>query len=800
MQRSVVVFCFALLLGNLGCPGDAAPECTSAIDCSPGFACRDDRCVIDDGEGEGEGEGTEGEGEAGEGEGEGNVEDCPDARIICDTDRVCSGGFCDKEDDGDDVPAVDDLLGCCVRILCFGDEDCAAGEQCDTELGVCAAPLACNPNAQVGEQGCTDTNVCFMDDDGVATCATGPIPAASCRIWPPVVSVHESPDRPLLFHVVTMDAQGAQVPHTRFDVTWSASGGTIQGVGDWTAPACDAPGPGDPALSFCAHTISASVNGAACTADARVFDTLAAGLTRVVVVDRATGAPLASVPVVVVDGNTDPASVVEVVTNADGVVVAPVAVPAAISAFPDDVDRHAWLSAIAPPRDALFALDVDVDLPTQAAGVKGRVDFSRVSTLGDISLGFAGAALADLTSVARGRFFGFDAEYNIELEGITDPGGQLTSMTSGTVLLLGNSAIKGEFVSLAAAPTFDASTGAVWALGARLPLAEIGPIIAGIAGGGDLATLDGAILEIKPPANAALITGLDFAATDAPSFDGTTPPLYEAWDLPEVDIAPFVLARPTESVTSIELPCRSGATSCGDDEHLEGALVVVAGIVPGAGIVPLGARIANDVPTGSDGQDGIPDGVVSGAGAGLGNAMRAAPLHSGMEGSEDVLVIVAAFDTSALVNIERAVSISRASVGGTPLPLLPVPSGTFTAGASFAHNDVTGAGGGGPVVDNPAFRVVFDDGNGRTWSVWFPSAGTTVDVAALHPDGVAGGAAAAAARSARARIESFAMSGFITPNTHAELFGLNSPGALTKLVHSIAATASRLCDVDGACP
>src|SRR5438128_2029174 len=48
-------------------------------------------------------------------------QDCPPNRRTCDSDRVCAGGFCDKENDnadgqppGDGVATADDNLGCCV--------------------------------------------------------------------------------------------------------------------------------------------------------------------------------------------------------------------------------------------------------------------------------------------------------------------------------------------------------------------------------------------------------------------------------------------------------------------------------------------------------------------------------------------------------------------------------------------------------------------------------------------------------------------------------------------------------------
>ncbi len=750
-MRFAIVFLIALVIS--ACPG-AEPDCTRDIDCAAGFVCSDDRCVIDDiGEGEGEGELGEGEGEIGEGEGE---QACDANSQICDNDRVCVGGFCDKENDGDGIPPFDDLLGCCVRILCLSNSDCSEpGELCDIELGICTAPLACDPDLQIGEQGCLDNEVCTVDEGadeaGVAACASPPI-ASSCRVWPPRFTVVEDPQRPVRFEVTALDDLGRALPHIDANVLWSADGGTVEPFGIWTAPSCTPVGG-----ASCDFVVTADVNGASCDANVRVLDALGAGVTRAVVVDRASGAALVGVSVVAAkDGAFTTGT-----TDANGIAVLAVNAPAALSAFPED--DHAWLTVLAPPADALLALDVD--LVGAAAGAKGVVDFSRVSTLGDISLAFVGTALADLTSFARGRFFGFTSLVNVELEGITDPGGQLVPMSSGTLMFLGDNPIKGDFVALG-----EPGIGAVWALGRRSPLAEVGPIISSIAtGAGDFGA---SFLRFSLPTDAIVVTGLDFIATEAPevSPEGMAPPL-DAWDLPAVAPAPSVFVHTSADVDEMELA------------GFPGALVVAAGVLPGAGLLPLGAVIVVDDPEDIGNVDGRTDAFT----------LRTAPLHAGLEGSAQKKIIAAAFDTTGTTSsIERAVTVVRADVDAGLPAFLPLPTGTFAPGSSFVHDD---AGGGGALDPERFFRVIFDDGAGRTWSVWFPAAGTTVDIADLHLD-----SAEAGTRSNGARIESFAVGGgFVAPSTYAEMFALDGPGGRVRFLDAVARTASLLCSGAGAC-
>lgn len=729
---------------------------------------------------------------------------------VCDNDRLCGGGFCDKEDDGDDIAAADDQFGCCVRLVCLSDADCADNEKCDVRRGICVPEGLCDPAAERGgtckidgvdQPCCGDGELCTYAD-GLPVCTATPPAAAACFISAGGRAIASAPGdtealpgvtrdgEPIQLEAVGTDANGNVVPHATF--TWTGTG--VDAASGVLTGAC--------AAGVCAQTVTATSGSATCDGVVNVYAAPTLG-QRIVVIDLTTGAPLEGVDVaanvagVVLPGVTDANGAAEFAGVADNV-----------SAFPD---THQWHTIVAPPADVII---YTAKLPdeTKVAGIKGTFDFGSVHTTGDIKLGLAGTAISSsVTDLNFTTLIGEVADYNVEIENLTDPGGQLVPLPSGLVLELGASPIKGDYVTFG-----NPGRNIAWAIGGQVALAKIGPIISSISASDDvnIGSVLGSILPFFATFDHGTISNLDLVEGTRPTApaDGTPVPFNE-WPFDEHTLVPNTLLSQSASYTMPDLPCTPGGVSGGtctlpagaESAFATGAVLLSGVIVPGVGLIPLGLTAGLDDPDAEDGQDEIDGKLDSNAenGPGKGEAIiDYAPPHDGLEGNLFVSVAIALdlssvattaatdFGASIITHVTRKFAADNAF----PQDFLQSQGGSFTPGAagSFTHV-ATGTGA-------DFYRVNFDDGNEGEWNVWFADDGTSFEPADFHPD-----SAAAAARFQNADVQAFKLgTGYETispttaPTSFDDLFGFDGSN-LDNLLYYLGAWSSQACTFQGHC-
>jgi hypothetical protein len=722
--------------------------------------------------------------------------------VVCDNDRVCVGGFCDKLNDGDDTNVDDDLLGCCVRVLCLSNEDCDDNEKCDVRRGLCVPKNLCDP---AGENG----GLCTQDDgsqadccgagqlceytNGLPQCVDSPPAAENCFIAaggrPVAVDAGDTEGFPavtaagqdLQLEGVGLDGDGNVVAHTTF--TWQ--GANASGV--VTDPAC--------AAGVCDLEVTATtVNGnASCTGLVRVY--AAPTDNRIVVLDLATGEPLSGVDVAAATGGVvEPGT-----TDADGAAEFAGAIDS-ISAFPA---THQWHTIVGPPGDVII---YTARLPNEnrIAGIKGTFNFDSVHTQGDIKLGLSGTAIASsITDLNFATLIGDIADYNVELEGITDPGGQLVPLPSGLVINLGDNPIKGDYVTFG-----EPGPNIGWAIGGQVPLAEVGPIISGVATGGDdinIGSILGGVLPFFARFDHAIVPGLNLVETDRPADPGDDTPIpFDQWDFDEKVITPnTLLALSAPYTMPASLPCAPGAgtaPACAGDAFATGAVLLSGVIVPGIGLVPLGLTAGLDDFEGDgsqvDGQiDNDPD-----TGVAKGDAViDYAPPHDGLEGNTFVSVAIAldlnaiggdssAFGASIITHITKKFDPNNNEF---PQNFLESQGGTFAPGAAGSFTLA-------PTGNADFWRVNFSDGGETEWNVWFADEAAVINVADHHPV-----PADAAARVVDADIQAFVLgTGYEAigpaPATYDDLFAFDGKD-IDNLLYYLGAWSSEACKVDGHC-
>jgi hypothetical protein len=731
----------------------------------------------------------------------------------CDNDRVCVGGFCDKATDNDDIIADDDPLGCCQRILCLTNDDCADNEKCDVRRGICVPRNLCDPAADNG-------GPCTQDDGSLADCCqagqlceyTDGSPAcvdeaavgqaSTCFIAAggrPVAVAAGDPDafpavtragNDVQLEVVGMDDTGNVIGHATF--TWS--GANADGV--LVAPAC--------AAGICDVTVTAtSVNGSAtCNGLVKVY--AAPTGDRIVVLDIGTGAPLAGIDVAASAGGV----VTAATTDDDGAHEFDDATDS-ISAFPA---THQWHTVLNPPNDVLIFTS-KLQNNERVAGIKGTFDFDSVHTQGDIKLGLSGTAIASsITDLNFEALIGDTADYRVELEGITDPGGQVVPLPSGIVINLGERPIKGEYVTFG-----EPGPNIAWAIGGQVPLAEVGPIISGVAAGdGDvnIGAILGGVLPFFARFDHAVVTGLNLVEVDRPPEPADDEPVpFADWAFETQVITPNTLLALSAAYTMPDLPCAPGAvdgasctvcpatpeeTPCG---WTTGAVLLSGVIVPGIGLIPLGLTAGLDDPDDQDTND-LADGKLDYDGEntpGKGEAViDYAPPHDGLEGNTYVSIAIAldlnaigdsggGFGASIITHIARKFEDDNEF----PQSFLQAQGGVFVAGSAASFTLASNG-------DAEFWRVNMSDGEDVEWNVWFDDDAATFNIADLHPV-----PEAAAARTVDADVQGFVLgSGYETfhaaPTGFTDLFAFDGKD-IDNLIYYLGAWSSEACKVDGVC-
>jgi hypothetical protein len=734
-----------------------------------------------------------GDGDEGEGEGESG----------CGSDRDCGAGeICDKTNDGDDLAAANDSEGVCVKVVCFSDNDCSdpENEKCDVRRGFCIPRNLCDPG---DADACSNPDQRCIYTGGLPQCVVPP-DANACRLTPQrgYVTVGGS----LQVEGIGTDADGRLVPHTTF--TFSGTGVSAAGVVTPTAA-------GDITV-----TGATANGGATCTTTIKAYAAVAAADLRVVVIDQATREPIAGAKVAAKVGTETE----EGTTGADGSFTFTSGAGAtAVSVFPAGYQWHTVLE----PENDLILYTTAVTSEPLVDGVKGSFDFSKVHTNGDIRLGLAGTAInAAITDLNFDAIIGEFVPTTIDIEGITEEGGQEVSLPEGLVIGLGEENFKGEYAALS---TNDGPSVA-WALGGQVALSKVGSIISTVAGSSDDINA-GAVLSAVLPFFAtfdhAIVTGLEFspqarAAGDANFEEVTLTPdtllmLEAEYDLPDLPCAPkgfagggdrcgndvFQLVNGDTETLVNECPASlpSGATCDKVSSYTSGTVLLSGVVVPGQGLVPLGISAALDDADGdnTDEFDGVA--AQSGDNAPDDGKLRLdyAPPHDGVEGNLYVTVAIALdinsiagsddLGASIITQVSRSLPTSGNAFAGNTF--LESQGGTFTPGAagSFALEKNGSA---------DFYRVNLDDGGEGEWNVWFDGTHSgSFDIADLPvPAGVD-----FAARTVHADVQAFALgAGYEgpAPASFADLVGFDGQD-LDNLLYYLGGWSSESCRTDGLC-
>jgi hypothetical protein len=699
------------------------------------------------------------------------------------------GAICEKADEADET-------GCCIQILCNGDEDCPDGKICDVRRGLCVPEGLCDP-ANPAEE-CAPGEVCIYVE-GLPQCIdAGSVPSPDeCTVSPS--SIYAPAGSVVQVEAVGRTTAGALVPFA--DFTFASTVGTIDAAGQLTV-ACASPTNG-----VCTGTVtatSATNSAATCNANATVYAPPGATETRVVLFDQTSGLPISGAPAAV--KTTGAAVSATVNTDANGAATFPVAVATveAISVFPPN---HQWHTVLSPDSNDIAFYTVPVPDTENVTGVKGTFNFDNVSTQGDIKLGLAGMAIpAAITDLNFTTLIGEIADYPVELEGVTD-GEQLVPLPSGLVLELGSSPIKGEFVVFG-----EEDSSILWAIGGKVRLAEIGPIISSVTADTDninVGSILAAVLPFFARFDHAVVTGLEVPAPAprpaAPSEDAPVP--YASWDFPELTggdaVSLNTLLSQSASYTLPKMPCSPGKVSgagCTDNAYASGAVVLTGVVVPGQGLVPLGLTAGLDDPDSEDGQDQT-DGLVDWK-ATNGNPnpppkgkvlLDYAPPHDGLEGNL-FLTVALALDIDNLVEGQLGTSIvthvtdSFADENAPQQDFLQHPGGSWTQATRTFVLEEAGEGA-------QFYRINLDDQNDAEWNIWFdePSLATSLDVGALRPSSITG-------RDLDADIQGFRLGsgyedldGSLFPENLSSLLAFNGTN-LNNLLYYLGAWVSTPCD------
>lgn len=681
-------------------------------------------------------------------------ENKPDGTDVleCRRNIDCGGGsICEKAAEGDE-------FGCCLKIFCTVDADCPEEEHCDLRRGICVPDNLCDPGA-----GCPNGEFCVYGD-GTPQCIAEAAAPATCQISPN--PIFTTSGQAVEVQAAGFQADGKLSPHASF--TYAVAGLTNgNATGNSLSADCADAAP-------CTGTVTATANGgASCTADLVVYPAVPGADVRVTLFDQTSGAPVSGAPVAArVSG-----ALVEGTTDADGSYTFTGAAGnvEAISAFPAN---HQWQTVVGPTGNDIALFTVEVPDDTQVAGVKGQFDFSGVSTQGDIKLGLAGMSIsAAITDLDFATLLGEIADYNIVLDGVTDADGEIVPLPSGLVLELGPEKIKGDFVTLG-----SPGKSTLWALGGKVRLSEIGPIISSVTSADNInvGSILSAVLPFFARFDHAVVSGLDLSATTRPTApaDGTPVP-YADWNFPELTGADAVkldtLLSHSADYSVPTLPCKAGAYSaggCTGNAYSSGAVLLSGVLVPGQGLVPLGLTAGLDDPDDQDANDQV-DGQVDHKGENppqKGHViLDFAPPHDGLEGNRYVTIAIG-LDIEGLTGGSLAASTithitdKYGASNLFPTPFLEHQGGTFTktagAGVSFTMN---------AVGDADFYRLNLDDGGAGEWNIWFSDPNATITLADLRPAGITG-------RDQTVDVQAFAFgTGYdgATPDNFADLMAFN---------------------------
>ena len=621
-----------------GCDTNAACGGTPATDCVEGaclFACNSDAtcdpteqclggfCVPD----ECTGTGIEGcpTGERCNGNGACVAYTACATDTDCDATQFCSAGICEPR-----RGCLSDL-NCgageiCEASFCIAAPDCSAATPCPNDTDDCIAGI-CVPGLCRGDAECADGEYC-----NAGICATVDTTIEIGRV---VILTRPVPLRPgdqLALEAIAFERSGAVLPGATF--TFTSSNPAVAAFAGNLLTATDTAGTTD---------VTAVVTGTATPVSAAVtfvnLGEVATG-SRVVVIDRLSGAPVADASVIA-GGST-------VTTGANGIAAFAGSIAGDVHVFAEGRTFLSVIGVSAATPDILVTLD-QARGSAAIGGFTGEFDLSAVTTRGDTSVGLAGAAIpGNLVDLDLNNLLGegFNTEINIPGFGgaaFPLPGGLTFSST-----FFGIGDVKANYYALSPAGVTFA-----WGLGGKINAASLIDLFTG-GGAGDLGSILGAILplfesfqhDVAPIdiATRALIT--DTRDVDGDGNTAELVPDYNRFDV--LGLTPEVAQRYRTDLAFPTLPVIDGAAA-------ETAIVVGGVSVDGVGFVPTGISAVNQ-PGGGD-----PDNIV----------LRMAPSHSGL-GVGDFSVVVLAFGSGGAGigagGISLPSSISARIYSGATLP------------------------------------------------------------------------------------------------------------------------------------
>ncbi len=604
--------------------------------------------------------------------------------------------------------------GACLKVTCESNADCDAPEICTLEK-LCRTPV-CQVDAN-----CTGGDVCIA---GSCTARPDPNTVSACTLTTRGATLREGARLPL--SATAQAAGGAPLPGIAFTFESSAPG--VVSVDGTSALGGAEAGEA---------VITARAGSVACEGQAAIRNQAAGAVTevRVAVVSDVTGAPVVGATV-----RLEGAAPATATTDGSGLArfEAQTGLPGSVSVT---APGFQIVTIVEPGTREIFLPLPREPVTDQAGGFRGILDISRTNR-GDIQLGFAGPALpSNLLDFGLDALVGdlipteIDApELGLELTGM-----DAVSLPGGLVLSLGNRRFTADGAGSrcqGATPgagqlgcyVANAPEGltAAWALGGQLRLSAVTGIASTLSdafgdGGEDLPIGDilVSVLPLLRSLNHAIAASLDVSW--APKVNGAS-------DFTRFQRVDLEASQPLGVLSVVNVPNLPGPTGA-----CAGAAVLLAGAnLPGRGLVPLGITAGLDALTPDGPRDCRISGVPEAFGSGSANtqdgqmALSMAPLHSGAEGSELFLLLVAAdidqllsddgFQATALVQRAPSGVSAEQRIDGS---FLPLPTGTLRSGERRIEV---------APVEGATLNRYEVQGGGRTWLIYAPSTATSIDL------------------------------------------------------------------------
>ena len=626
--------------------GDCLFTCSDDNTCDANEQCVDGLCQPNECEGDGqegcpEGFRCDGNGRCEEFTGCETDDDC-EPNEFCGTGNICRRRQGCLSDLSCPEGQICNDGSCAATTECEVNEDCDAGESCVANL--------CVPGLCRGNEDCADDEVC---DGGVCEKPDTIVPTQILIITRPAPV---TPGDTIAFRAVALDGAGEVILGQEFDFTSS-----VPGVGTFSDSTFTA------GTTAGTTSVTATPAGSSRPVSAPV-QVINLGPEnedeiRISVVDRSTGAPIADALVLPEQGASRN-------TDASGTATFDIPPGTYVSVLAEGFN-YVTLLGVGDGRSLFVALGPAVGSGL-AAGFTGEMDYSRVTTSGDASLGLAGAAIGgNLVDLDLQRLLGDSFATTVSIPTV---GTQVLPLPGGlvaTIEFFGLGDIKGTY--------YARTTGGLsfaWSLAGKINVFDlIGTFTGG--GGGGIAGIIGEILPLFESFNHDIVPFVGNAlplVADTTDYDGdrnTTERTADYASFPEINMAPDVRQDYRTGVRLPNLPVIDGSQA-------QVAILVGGVVVEGTGFVPMGISAA------SADDAGVAESVV----------LRMAPAHSGLSVGEFAIVALTFGSEGAGLSgdgITLPSSIAARVFYGTRLPenldFSPEPFPAFANTSTW--NDVT---------------------------------------------------------------------------------------------------------------